>query len=391
MKRNSANAAVCKGNNETMKKIIYLDNAATNPLDKEVLKAMLPFFKEKFGNPSSAHSLGQSAKDAIEKARKQVASMINAEPDEIIFTSGGTEANNLALKCFPSEKIVTSSIEHHAVLEVTKASGKQVEIIIVDKEGIVDTEELRQKITPNSLVSVMHVNNEIGTIQPIEEIARICKERGAFFHTDAVQSFGKLAIDVKKQGIDMLSASGHKINGPKGIGFLYIKKNLKSMLMPLLHGGGQEQGLRSGTENVAGIVGLGKAAELSKKKMKNAGKLRKLRDYFIKKILEIPNVKLNGSPEKRIFNNANFTIKDVEGEALVLMLDQAGIACSTGSACSAIGHKSSHVLKALGFSDEDIHSSARFSLGFQNTKKEIDYTAKKVEESVIKLRRLAGK
>lgn len=374
-----------------MKKLIYLDNAATTSIDKNVLKAMLPFLKEKFGNPSSPHSLGQEAKDAIEKARKQVSGLINAEPEEIIFTSGGTEANNLALKCFPSDKIVTSSIEHHAVLEVAKASGKQVEIVSARKEGIVNLDELRSSIFNESLVSIMHVNNEIGTIQPIEEIARLCKEKNAVFHTDAVQSFGKLLIDVKKQGIDMLSASAHKINGPKGIGFFYIRRELKNKLKPLLHGGGQEFGLRSGTENVAGIIGLGKAAELAEKKMKNTNKLKQLRDYFIKELLKIPNVKLNGSFEKRIFNNTNFTIKDVEGEALVLMLNKSGIACSTGSACSSLGHKSSHVLKALGLKDEEIHSSVRFSLGFQNTKKEIDYALKKTKESVIKLRRLAGK
>jgi len=370
---------------------IYLDNASTTPLDKEVIKAMLPFLKEKFGNPSSPHSLGHEAKQAIEKARNQVSSLINAEPEEIIFTSGGTEANNLALKCFQAEKIVTSSIEHHAVLEVAKASGKQVVIIPVDAEGIININELKSKIAPNSLASIMHVNNEVGAIQPIEEISKLCKQAGAIFHTDAVQSFGKLNIDVKKLGIDMLSASSHKINGPKGIGFLYIRKDLKSKLNPLLHGGGQEFGLRSGTENVAGIVGFGKAAELSKKKIMQAGKLKELRDYFIKEMLKIPGAKLNGSFEKRIFNNANFTIKDIEGEALVLMLNQSKIYCSTGSACSSLGHKSSHVLKAMGLSDEEIHSSVRFSLGFQNTKQEIDYALKKIKESIIKLRRLAGK
>lgn len=391
MKKNSVKNAVQEENRLSMKKIIYLDNAATTPVDKQVLNAMLPHFKEKFGNPSSLHSLGQEAKEAIEHARKQVASLINAEPEEIIFTSGGTEANNLALKGFPASKIITSSIEHHAVLETAKASGKPVEIVSARKEGIVNLAELRSSLSQGSLVSIMHVNNEIGTIQPIQEIARLCKEKNSFFHTDAVQSFGKLEINVKKHGIDMLSASGHKINGPKGIGFLYIRKELKSRLTPLLHGGGQEKGLRSGTENVAGIVGLGKAAELAKKKMKQAGKVKLLRDFFIKESLKIPGVTLNGSKDNRIFSNANFTIKNTEGEALVLMLDQFGIQCSTGSACSALGHKSSHVLRALGMSEEDIHSSVRFSFGFQNTRQEINYVIKKLKESIKNLRRLAGK
>lgn len=373
-----------------MKKI-YLDNAATTPIDKQVLRAMLPFLKEKFGNPSSPYSLGEEAKQAIENSRKQIASLINAEPEEIIFTSGGTEANNLALKCFLAEKIITQSTEHSAVLEVVKSCSKPVEIVSVNSEGLVNIEELKEKITKNSLVSIMHVNNEIGTIQPIEEIAKICKEKGAFFHTDAVQSFGKLKIDVKNQSIDMLSASAHKINGPKGAGFLYIRKELKPLLKPLLHGGGQEFGLRSGTENVASIIGFGKAAEFAKKKMKRTRELQALRDYFIKKILEISGIKLNGSWEKRIFNNVNVTIKNVEGEALVLMLDSFGIQCSTGSACSSLNHKSSHVLKSIGLSDEEIHSSVRFSLGFQNTKKEIDFAIKKIKESIIKLRRIAGK
>lgn len=374
-----------------MKKSVYLDNAATTPVDNEVLKAMLPYFKEKFGNPSSPHSKGEEAREAIDKAREQVASLINAEPEEIIFTSGGTEANNLALKGFEAEKIITSSIEHHAVLETAKASGKQVEIVSARKEGIVNLDELKSSLSQGSLVSIMHVNNEIGTIQPIEEVARLCKEKNSFFHTDAVQSFGKLDINVKKLGIDMLSASGHKINGPKGIGFLYIRKDIKGKLRPLIHGGGQEKCMRSGTENVAGIVGLGKAAELAKKKIKQANKVKALRDFFIAQALKIPGTSLNGSKEKRIFTNANFTIKDTEGEALILMLDQAGIQCSTGSACSTLGHKSSHVLRAIGLKDEDVHSSVRFSLGFQNTKPEIVYTLKKLEESIKNLRRLAGK
>jgi cysteine desulfurase len=372
-----------------MNKQVYLDNAATTPVDSEVLKAMLPYLKEKFGNPSSIHSLGQEAKEAMENARKQVANLINASPDEIIFTSGGTEADNLAIKGIESNKIITSSIEHAAVLEAVRASGKQVEIIPVNSDGIVNLAELKSRITPGCLVSIMHVNNEIGTIQPIEEIARICKQKNALFHTDAIQSFGKLEIDVKRMGIDMLSGSSHKINGPKGIGFLYIRKGIK--LKPLLNGGGQEKGIRSGTENIPGIVALAKAAELSMKKMETTGKIKDLRDYMLKELLKIKGIKLNGSRDKRIFNNINLTIRDVEGEALVLMLNQSGIQCSTASACTSLSHKHSHVLKALGLSQEDIHGSIRISLGWQTTKSEVDYALAKLKESIIKLRKISGK
>lgn len=373
---------------------VYLDNASTTHVDANVLKEMLPYLKNKFGNPSSSHSLGQEAKQALEQAREKVARLINASPEEIIFTGSGTEANNLALKCINASRIITSSIEHSAVLETAKAlkeSGKQVEIIPVDKEGIININELNKKITPDSLVSIMHVNNEIGTIQPIEEIAKICKQRKAIFHTDAVQSCGKLHIDVKKLGIDMLSGSGHKINAPKGIGFLYIRKDLKNKLNPLIHGGGQESGLRSGTENIAGIVGLGKACELSIEKINNKNKVKELRDCLIKELVKIPGIRLNGSKDKRIFNNVNITINGIEGEALVLMLDKKGISCSTASACTSLSHKHSHILKAIGLSEDDIHSSVRISLGWQNNKKEIDYTIKTIKESIEKLRKISGK
>jgi len=372
-------------------KKVYLDNAATTPLDKEVLKEMLPFLREKYGNPSSIHSLGQEAKKAIEKARKQVAKLINAEPDEIIFTSCGTEANNLALKGIDTARVFISSIEHAAVLETARAIEKPLEIIPVDRFGIINMTGFRLGITKNALVSIMHVNNEIGTIQPIEEIAGICKANNCIFHTDAVQSLGKIPIDVKKLGIDILSGSGHKINGPKGIGFLYIKKELKTKLQPLLHGGGQESGLRSGTENVAGIVALGKACELAGKKMKQSPEILKLRDFMLQELLEIPGVKLNGSSDKRIFNNINIAIKDIEGEALVLMLNQSGIACSTASACTSLTHQHSHVLKAIGLSQEEIHGTIRISLGYQTTKREIDYTIAKLKENIIKLRKISGK
>jgi cysteine desulfurase len=372
-------------------KTVYLDNAATTPLDKEVLKEMLPFLKGKYGNPSSIHSLGEEAKKAVEKARKQVAKLINAESNEIIFTSCGTEANNLALKGIDTARVFTSSIEHAAVLETARAIEKPLEIIPVDRFGIINMTGFRLAITKNALVSIMHVNNEIGTIQPIEEIAGICKANNCIFHTDAVQSLGKIPIDVKKLGIDMLSGSGHKINGPKGVGFLYIKKELKTKLQPLLNGGGQESGLRSGTENVAGIVALGKACELAGKKMKQSPEILKLRDFMLQELLEIPGVKLNGSSDKRIFNNINIAIKDIEGEALVLMLNQSGIACSTASACTSLTHQHSHVLKAIGLSQEEIHGTIRISLGYQTTKREIDYTIAKLKENIIKLRKISGK
>jgi len=372
-------------------KKIYLDNAATTKIDKEVLEEMLPFLKGKYGNPSSIHSLGQEAKKAMEKARKQVAKLINAEPDEIIFTSCGTEANNLALKGIDTARVFTSSIEHAAVLETARAIEKPLEIFSVDRFGIINMTGFRLGITKNAVVSIMHVNNEIGTIQPIEEIAGICKANNCIFHTDAVQSLGKIPIDVKKLGIDMLSGSGHKINGPKGIGFLYIKKELKTKLQPLLHGGGQESGLRSGTENVAGIVGLGKACELAGKKMKQSPEILKLRDFMLQELLEIPGIKVNGSIEKRIFNNINIAIKDIEGEALVLMLNEQGIACSTASACTSLSHHHSHVLKAIGLSQEEIHGTIRISLGYQTTKREIDYAIAKLKENIIKLRKISGK
>jgi cysteine desulfurase len=368
---------------------IYLDNAATTPIKPEVLKAMLPYLKDKFQNPSSIYSSVNKVREEIDKARKILANAINAEANEIIFTSGGTESNNIVLKGFNATKILVSEIEHPAVLETSKASGKQIEIIPVDKQGIVNLDVLKQKIVPNSLVSVMHVNNEIGTIQPIEEIAKICRQKNAFFHTDAVQSFGKLDIDIKKLNIDFLSASAHKIHGPKGIGILYIRKELQDKLEPLIHGGGQEFGLRSGTENVAGILGFAQAVKLCSKKTK-CEQIKKLRDKLVKEILKIPGTRLNGSKESRIFNNANFTIKGIEGEALVTLLDHEGIACSTGSACSTHSHKASHVLVALGLNDREAHSSLRITLGCQNTEKEINYTINKIQESVKKLRKLSG-
>lgn len=379
-----------------MKRKIYLDNAATTAVDKEVLKAMMPYFSEKYGNPSSLHEFGREAREAIEKAREEIAKLINASPEEIIFTSGGTESDNLAIKGLamtnPGKKhIITSKIEHPAVLETCKELEKQgykVDYISVNSDGIVNIEEFKRKITPNTLlVSIMHVNNEIGTIQQIEKIAEICREKNVYFHTDAVQSFGKLKIDVKKMKIDLLSASGHKINAPKGIGILYVKKGIK--IKPLLSGGGHEKNLRSGTENVPGIVGLGKACELSSRKMKKASKIKELRDSLINNLLEIKATRLNGSREERIFNNVNVSFENVEGEALLLLLDEEGIACSTGSACSNHSLKASHVLKAIGLSDLEAHGSLRLTLDWNNTKAEIEYTIKKIKENVEKLREIS--
>lgn len=372
---------------------IYLDNSATTRVDKEVAKEINKFMIEKYGNASSLHQLGREAKEEIDRARSEILSFINGK-GKIIFTSGGTEANNLAIKGLVSEKkhIITSKIEHPAIFETCKELEKQgykIDYISVNKEGIVDLEEIKKKISKDTLlVSIMHVNNEIGTIQPIEEIGRICREKGVYFHTDAVQSFGKLDIDAEKMNIDLMSVSGHKINCAKGIGFLYIREGIK--IRSILNGGGQEFGLRSGTENVPGIAGLRKAVEISKKKMKDKDKIKKLRDKLISEMLMIKGTRLNGSREKRIFSNVNISFEGIEGESLVLLLDKNGIACSTGSACSSHSLKASHVLKALGLEDLQAHGSLRFSLGWDNNSEEIDYTIKKIKENVNKLREISS-
>jgi len=375
---------------------VYLDNAATTKVDLQVIRAMMPYFSKKYGNPSSLHKFGREAREAIEEARKQVAKLINAEPEEIIFTSGGTESDNLAIRGLatanPEKKhIITSKIEHPAVIETCREMEKQgykVDYISVNSEGVINLQELERKITPQTLVvSIMHVNNEIGTIQPIDEIGKLCCAKEVYFHTDAVQSLGKLDIDVKKQNISLLSASGHKINGPKGIGFLYVRKGIK--IKPLFNGGGHEKGLRSGTENVPGLVGIGKAAELAEEKMKKNKKIKKLKDKLISELLKIQGTRLNGSRSERIFNNVNVSFENVEGEALLLMLDKEGIACSTGSACSSHSLKASHVLKAIGLSDLQAHGSLRLTLGWENNEKEINFTIKKIKEAVEKLRKIS--
>ncbi|MBU3912982.1 MAG: cysteine desulfurase [Nanoarchaeota archaeon] len=376
---------------------MYLDNAATTPVDKEVLKEMLPYFEKNFENASTLYKLGREARRAVEKSRKIIADFLQVSSEEIIFTSGGTEANNLAIKgvalANPGKKqIITSVIEHPSVLETCRFLEKQgyrVDYIPVDKEGIVSVEEIKRRINKDTLlVSVMHVNNEIGTIQPIEEIAEICRQKKVLFHTDAVQSFGKLKIDASK--FDLLSASGHKINCVKGVGFLYIKKGIR--ISGILNGGGQERGMRSGTENVSGIVSLGKAVEIAEERIKNkeSERVERLRDKIINELLKINGTRLNGSRDKRIFSNVNISFENIEGEALVLLLDDKGICCSTGSACSSHSLKASSVLKAIGLGDFGAHGSLRITLGWQNNEKEIDFTINEIKKAVARLRKISA-
>ncbi|EGG42094.1 cysteine desulfurase [Candidatus Nitrosarchaeum limnium SFB1] len=355
---------------------------------------MLPYLKEQYGNPSSIHRYGRLAHKAIEKARKQIAQLINAESSEILFTSGGTESNNTAL-CGISEKrpnsqIITSSIEHDAILEPSKRlakNGYDVVYIPVDDKGMVNLEVLENSLSDNTcLVSIMFANNEVGTIEPISKIAKLCNEKNIPFHTDAIQAVGKIPIDVKKLGIDLLSISSHKINGPKGIGALYIRKGID--IDPIILGGGQENGLRSGTENVANIVGFGKACEIANLNLsENIFHMKKLRDILVLKILkEIPGVTLNGHPENRLPNNAHFTFLGVAGEDLIIKLDEYGIAASTGSACSVHTQKASHVLEAMGYSYEQITGSLRLTLGLYNTESQIDETVNILKKVTAELR-----
>jgi len=380
-----------------MKKIIYADHAATTPVDERVIKVMLPFFKEKFGNPSVVYDLGVEAKKAIEKSRNKIAELINASPDEIFFTSGGTESDNWAIKgiaeAYPEKKhIITSNIEHHAVLnpiEWLEAKGYEVTYIKVDAQGLINPEDVEKTIRKDTLmVSIMHANNEIGTIEPIEEIGRICREKNVIFHTDAVQTLGKLSIDVKKMNIDLLSASSHKIYGPKGVGMLYVRKGIE--IAPLIHGGGQERKMRSGTENVPGIVGFAKALEIAHKNMnKENEKLKRLTDYLKKEILSIEGTHLNGHSILRVPGNLNFWFEGIEGEGLIMLLNEEGICASTGSACSTSSLKPSHVLTAIGISPEHSHGSLRLTLGRSTTLKDIKFIAKIVKASVEKLRNMS--
>jgi len=376
-------------------KQIYLDNAATTCVDEKVAKAMIPYFSENYGNASSSHGFGKIAKDAIEKARDILAKSINAKPEEIYFTSGGTESNNWAMKeihfANPGrKKIITSKIEHDSILENAKfleKMGIKVVYLDVDKSGFIDFGQLKKEVDADTiLVSLIHGNNEIGTIQDIEKIGALCKSRGVYFHTDACQSFTKTKIDVKKQNIDLMTLNAHKIHGPKGVGALYIKEGVK--IFPMLHGGGHERGMRSGTENVPGIAGFAEAVRISS--FREYNKLAKLRDYAIEKILDIPKTKINGAGgEDRLCNNINISFSNIEGEAIGQYLEGYGIYVSTGSACASHKLKKSHVLKAIGLTDLEANSSIRISLSKFTTKEEIDYFVTALNIVVEKLRKIS--
>ncbi len=378
---------------------IYLDHAATTPTRPEVVKAMLPFFGDAFGNPSSIHSLGQEAKGAIEEARTKVAELIGARSEEIVFTSGGTEADNFALKgvAFANEHkgnhIITTPIEHHAVLEVCKfleKRGFRITCLPVDKYGMVDPDDVKRAITAKTIIiSVMHASNEVGTIEPVEEIGKIAQEAGVHFHSDAVQTVGHIPVNVDKLKVDLLSISGHKFNGPKGVGALYVRKGTK--LVSLMHGGEHEKRRRAGTENVPGIVGLAKAAELAGQEIgKEAERLAYLRDKLIKGLGDkIDQIRLNGHPTKRLPNNVNVSIDFVEGESMLLNLDLEGICASTGSACSSSSLEPSHVLLALGLPPEQAHGSLRFTLGRDNTDADVERVLEVLPGIVAKLRAMS--
>jgi cysteine desulfurase len=383
-------------------KRIFLDNASTTKVDEEVLQAMLPYFSESFGNPSSIHAFGREAREAVDEARAQISDLLGARDDEIIFTAGGTESDNLAIKGLAylnKEKrttkgphIITSTIEHPGVLEVCRhleTQGFQVKYLPVDNQGILDPETLRNSIAKNTfLLSFMFANNEIGIIQPIEEIGKIAQEHEIAFHTDAVQAVTKVPIDVRKQHIDLLALSSHKIYGPKGIGALYLRNGVK--IQPIIHGGGHEKGMRSSTLNTPGIVGLGKACELAKKRMtQDINRMRTLRDILIKNTLQIEESYLNGHPEKRLVNNTHFRFTGIEGESLLLGLDEQGIATSTGSACSSQKLQASHVLLAIGLDPVQAHGSLRITLGRENTKEEITYVSKILPQVVERLRMMS--
>jgi cysteine desulfurase len=379
--------------------MIYMDHSATSPVNPEVLEAMLPYFKESFGNASTLYSLGRDAKRAMESARIEVAKIIGAEPNEIIFTSGGTESDNIAILGTAyklknkGKHIITSDIEHPAVDETCKfleKNGFKVTYLPVYEEGIVRIKDLEEAITDETiLITIMHANNEIGTIQPISEIGKIANEKGILFHTDAVQTVGKIPVNVKELNVDMLSLSSHKLYGPKGIGALYLKKGVR--IQPIMYGGGHERGFRPGTENVPGIVGLGKACSIANENLEsNAQKLTNLRDKLIENVLsQNEQSYLNGHRTKRLPNNANFRFTAIEGESLILHLDSKGIAASTGSACSSTKLEASHVLLAIGLEKEDAHGSLRISLGIENTEEDIDYAVKSIKEVVDKLRNMS--
>lgn len=382
-----------------MDKIIYLDNAATTKTAPEAVQAMLPYFTEYYGNASSIYGLGAESKKAITEVREVIAKSLNADPSEIYFTAGGSESDNWALIAAAEsyegkgKHIITSKIEHHAVLhtcQYLEKKGYEVTYVDVDENGILKLEELEKAIRPDTiLISVMFANNEIGTLQPIKEIGELAKENGILFHTDAVQAYGHVPIDVEECHIDMLSASGHKLNGPKGVGFLYIRKGVK--IRSFVHGGAQERRRRAGTENVPGIVGLGAAAELAFSKLKvRMEKERGLRDYLIGRIEnEIPYCRLNGDRNRRLPNNVNFSFQFIEGESLLIMLDMKGICASSGSACTSGSLDPSHVLLAIGLPHEIAHGSLRLTLSEENTMEEMDFVVDSVKEIVNRLRQMS--
>ncbi len=379
---------------------IYLDYAATAPVLPEVLDAMLPFFVSAFGNASGIHAEGREARKAVEQARRQTAAVLGTENREILFTSGGSESNNLAIRGTVTalrEKgnhIVTSSVEHPSVLNTCRSlekEGFRVTYLPVDAEGTVSPEDVREAIgTDTVLVSVMAANNEIGTLQPVREIGEICRAKGVVFHTDAVQAAGLLKTDVRELNVDLLSISAHKFHGPKGVGALYVRKGIR--LEPLVRGGEQERGLRAGTENVPGVVGLGKALEIAAaEREETAARIRELRDLLIRRILErVPGARLNGHPEHRLPNNCHFSFTGIESEALLLRLDLAGIAVSGGSACTSGSMEPSHVLRAIGLQEDMLKSGVRLTLGRETTREEIEKTAQVLPEIVEDLRRMRG-
>lgn len=379
-------------------KTIYLDHAATTPVRPEVVEAMLPYFTDNFGNASSVYSWGRSARQALEQAREQVAEALGASADEIVFTSGGSEAGNLAIKGIAlnyqnrGKHIITSAIEHPAVLDAVewlKKQGFEITILPVDDEGLVSLEQLKKALRPDTiLVSIMHANNEVGTIQPIANIGAIVREHGAFFHTDAVQTVGVLDIQVEKLNVDLLSLSAHKLYGPKGVGALYVRKGVR--LAPMIHGGVQEKRRRAGTENVAGVVGLAKALELAQAEQEeeNARQI-KLRDKLLAGLQTIPHTKINGSLEQRLPNNVNVSFHFIEGESLLLNLDLRGIAASSGSACTSGSLDPSHVLLAMGLTHEIAHGSLRLTLGRENTEADVDAVLKELPEIVERLRAMS--
>ncbi len=380
-----------------MKKI-YMDYAATTPVDPRVLEAMKPYFSKKYGNSMSLHRFGREAKETLENSRKTVASLMKANSEELIFTSGATESNNQVLKgiSFANRKkgkhIIASEIEHHCILhsaEWLEKQGFEITYLPVDKYGLVNPEELEKGIRKDTiLVSIMHANNEIGTVQPIKEIGKICSEKGVYFHSDAAQSFGKIPIDVNKMNIDLLTINAHKMYGPKGVGALFIRKGVK--IQPLLHGGGHESNLRSTTVNVAGIAGFAKAVEIQKKEMKQDEKKQvKFRDKMIKELLKINNSHLNGHPKKRLPNNVNLWFAFIEGESLIITLDDKGIAASTGSACSSDSLQPSHVLLAIGLKAQEAHGSLRLSIGKYTTKQDVDYVLDGMSGVVKNLRKIS--